>query len=104
MNDFCMTKELTVDPVNDIEEEFEIRFTATRGYPGSYYQPPEGPEVEVYSIKLVGQHGECIDQFDDQMDMIEEMCFEHLDEVAEDDEAARSDYEYERMRERNERD
>ncbi len=35
------------------EAKFDIEFKASRGFAGSYFEPPEPPEVEIHSIDLV---------------------------------------------------
>ena len=34
--------------------EYEITYTISKYYPGNYYNPPEGGDIEITSIKLNG--------------------------------------------------
>lgn len=45
-------------------------------WPGTYWQPPEGPE---FAIQDILSNGESTNEYDDRLEEIEEMCIELIE-------------------------
>lgn len=77
-------------------DEIEVDFVYQKGYPGSYYQPPEPEEAEIQAVRVEGE--DVTDAvFDEEFEQIEEILLDKIAEYRADMEA---DQAYERAADR----